>query len=110
MLEVLGVAEEGTGVVGLSPTLDTLVLEDALDARNVLFTDTALNVVGFFTDGVLECPLSSFFKRSSLEASVSEPPLKLTSAELTTSSRTGVWAPLGTLDAVGALWEAMSTS
>lgn len=85
--EVLaGLAVGGTGVVGFSPTLGAPVLEAALDAKKVLFTETDLKVVGFFVDEVRECPLSSFLDASCFEASVSDPPLTLTSAELITSS------------------------
>lgn len=81
-----GVAAEDTGVVGFSPTLGAPVLEVALDAKKVLLTETDLKVAGFFVDEVLEWPLSSFLDASGLEASVSDPPLTLTSVELITSS------------------------
>lgn len=83
---LVGVAAEDTGVVGFSPTLGAPVLEVALDAKKVLFTETDLKVAGFFVDEVLEWPLSSFLDASGLEASVSDPPLTLTSVELITSS------------------------
>lgn len=56
----------------------------ALDARNFLLTDKALNVAGFLT---VE-PVRTWFLSPSLalEASVSDPPLTLASAELTLSS------------------------
>lgn len=78
----VGVVDVGTGVAGFSPILGLLALEVALDARKVLLTETDLKVAGFLVEEVLEWPLSSFF----LDVSVSEPPLMLTSAELTTSS------------------------
>lgn len=37
-------------VAGLSTGLDAAPLGLAFDARNVLFTDTALNVAGFLAD------------------------------------------------------------
>lgn len=83
---LVGVAAEDTGVVGFSPTLGAPVLEAALAAKKVLLTETDLKVAGFFVDEVLEWPLSSFLDASGFEASVSDPPLTLTSAELTTSS------------------------
>lgn len=96
MLDVLeGAVAEGTGVEGLSPTLGTLVLDVALEAKKFLFTETDLKVMGFLTDEVLEWPMSSFLTWLSLEASVSDPPLMLTSAELTTSS-TMSWTNLST--------------
>lgn len=76
---------EDTGVVGFSPTLGLLVLEVALEAKNVLLTETDLKVAGRLADEVRMCPFSSRFAGSCLEASVSEP-LLLTSAEFTTSS------------------------
>lgn len=51
---LLGVMAEDTGVAGFSPTLGAPVLDVALEARKVLFTETDLNVVGFFVDEVLE--------------------------------------------------------
>ena len=68
-------------VGGLSPGFGVVLLGLPLDARNVLFTETALNVAGFFAeDPDRPWPLSA------REASVSDPPLMLTSAELTGSS------------------------
>lgn len=61
-------------------------VEAPLAARKVLLTETALKEVGFLTDDeVRPCPFSSglSFDR---EASVSDPPLMLTSAEFTRSS------------------------
>jgi len=68
----------------LSLDLAAAVEPPALDARKVLLTETALKVVGFLTvDEVLSWPLSSFrgFDESALDASVSDPPLTLTSVE-----------------------------
>lgn len=78
-------AAEDTGVVGFSPTLGTLALEVALEAKNVLLTETDLKVAGRLADEVREWPFSSRFAGSGLEASVSEP-LLLTAVEFTTSS------------------------
>lgn len=86
------VAEPVGGVLdpadGLSVPLDAGFAE-ALAARKVLLTDTALNVAGFLTDeAVRPCPLSPslLFDPSPLDASVSDPPLTLTSVELSWSS------------------------
>lgn len=60
-----------------------------LAARNVLFTDTGLKEVGFLTVEVLRVwPFSSPvpFEVSAFAASVSDPPLTLTSAELSSAS------------------------
>lgn len=74
----------------LSPGLATPGVPAALAARKVLLTETDLNVVGFLAvDDVRTCPLSSpslFFAASTLEVSVSDPPLMLGSAEFTRSS------------------------
>jgi hypothetical protein len=71
-----GVLEPGAG---LSLSFDEAVVAFALAARKVLFTDTALNVAGFFAvELVRPWPLSPSLR----DASVSEPPLTLTSAEL----------------------------
>lgn len=86
------VVDPGGGVLepvaGLSLVLETVLLGLAFDARNVLLTETALNVAGFLAeDAVRPWPLSpSFFAQSVREASVSDPPLTLTSAELSCSS------------------------
>lgn len=96
---VVGVAAEDTGVVGFSPTLGTLVLEVALEAKNVLLTETDLKVAGRLVDEVRTCPFSSRFAESCLEASVSEP-LLLTSAEFTLSS-TMSWTSLSTIVVLG---------
>lgn len=95
VVEVLGGAAEATEVGALSPTLGAFAFDVTLDARKVLLTETDLKVAGFLTEEVLEWPLSSFFEMSGFEASVSEPPLMLTSAELTTSS-TMSWTNLST--------------
>ena len=56
-------------------------------ARKVLLTDTDLKLEGFLTDEERTLPLSSLsFEISVFDASVSDPPLTLTSAELTSSS------------------------
>jgi hypothetical protein len=58
-------------------------------ARNVLFTETGLKLVGFFTaDEVRPWPFSSSLSlnASDFNASLSDPPLMLTSAEFTRSS------------------------
>jgi hypothetical protein len=92
-LDADNVAEPGGGVLelGFSVVLLATVGAAALDARNVLLTETALKVAGFFADeAVRTWPLSlpSFtFDPSALEASVSEPPLTLASVELGCSSR-----------------------
>lgn len=68
-----------------SPNFDGAVPVAPFDARNVLFTVTALKDVGFLTiEAVLTWPLSSTrsFELSPLEASVSEPPLILAAAEV----------------------------
>lgn len=96
---VVGVAAEDTGVVGLSPTLGALVLEVALEAKNVLLTETDLKVAGRLDDDVRTWPFSSRFAESCLEASVSEP-LLLTSAEFTDSS-TMSWTSLSTIAVLG---------
>lgn len=62
----------------------------AFDARKVLLTETALKVVGFFAeDADRPCPLSTSLSldQSVREASVSDPPLKLPSAEFDCSSK-----------------------
>lgn len=63
-----------------------------LDARNVRFTETDLKLWGFFTvEEDRAWPLSAdSLVESVLNASVSEPPLTLTSAELTSSSTMSV--------------------
>lgn len=73
----------------VSPGFDTPGEPAALAARNVLLTDTDLNVVGFLAvDDVRTCPLSPslFLSAPSLDVSVSDPPLMLGSAEFTRSS------------------------
>lgn len=55
VLDVLGrTAAEGTGVVGFSPTFGAFVLEAALEARKVLFTETDLKVAGRLVEEVRE--------------------------------------------------------
>lgn len=81
------VAEPVGGVLepaaGLSLVLDE-TFGFALEARKVLLTETALNVAGFFVEAPARIwPLSPSFAR---DASVSDPPLTLTSAELIWSS------------------------
>lgn len=59
----------------------------ALEAKKVLFTETALKVAGFLAEEfVRPCSLSLSLCRPNREASVSDPPLKLTSAEYDCSS------------------------
>lgn len=75
---------------GLSRDLDVEpAAAGALLPRKVLLTDTDLKVAGFLmADEVLLCALSPSLEAvpSGLDASVSEPPLTLTSAEFTKSS------------------------
>lgn len=62
---------------------------DTLAARKVLLTDTDLNDASFLTlESVRRCPLPSLadFVVSAFDASVSDPPLTLTSAEATLAS------------------------
>lgn len=76
-------------VLGLSLALETVLPGLALDARNVLLTETALNVAGFFAEEPVRPWLLSpslCLVQSVREASVSDPPLTLTSAELIWSS------------------------
>lgn len=85
-------AEPGGGVpvLGFSAGLLAELGAAALEARNVLLTETALKVAGFLAnEAVLAWPLSpSFsFEPSARDASVSEPPLTLASVELAWSSR-----------------------
>lgn len=84
--------DEDAAPMVLSPSLPA-VATAPFAARKVLLTDTDLNDVGFFTaDTVREWPLRSpsFFVESPLDASVSEPPLTLTSVEFTSSSTMSV--------------------
>jgi hypothetical protein len=72
--------------VDLSATFEGALVEAPLAARKVLLTETGLNEAGFLTDEeVRPWPFSSglSFDR---EASLSDPPLMLTSAEFTRSS------------------------
>ena len=86
------VAEPGGGVeleTGLSVGLVEMEPALALDAKKFLLTESALNVAGFLTEeAVRPCDLSSSlaFDPSGREASVSDPPLTLTSAEFSWSS------------------------
>lgn len=77
------------GAAGLlSPGFEAVAPGPAFEARNVLLTDTALNVAGFLTvDDVRAWSLSSpDWDASPLDASVSDPSLTLTSAEVVCSS------------------------
>lgn len=88
-LEEDKVAEPVGGVLelggGLSAVFAEALLAFAFAARKVLLTETALKVAGFLTDEpVRPCPLSPslLLTPSAFDASVSEPPLALASAEL----------------------------
>lgn len=71
-------ADSGLEVIAAAP----------LAARNVLLTETDLKLSGFLTaDELRVLPLSSSLD---LDASVSEPPLTLTSADCTSSSTRSV--------------------
>lgn len=73
-------------VAGLSLGFEGPVAGAPLDARKVLFTDTDLKDVGFLTvEEVRAWPFSSSLSLDR-DASVSDPPLMLTSAEFTRSS------------------------
>lgn len=88
--ETESVADPGGGVlvpvVGFSPALETVLPGAALAAKNVLFTETALNVAGFLAAAEPVRPWllspSLCLAQSEREASVSDPPLTLASAEL----------------------------
>lgn len=72
-------------VFDLSATFVVLIGVAALDARKVLLTETALKVAGFLTDDPVRPWLLSpslSFELSARDASVSDPPLALASAEL----------------------------
>jgi len=72
--------------VGLSADFAAPTAAAPFDARKVLLTDTDLKVVGFLTvEDVRVWPFSSSLSRER-DASVSDPPLMLTSAEFTRSS------------------------
>lgn len=76
-------------VAGFSPSFEGAVGATPFAARKVLFTETGLNEANFLTvDVVRACPLSSptAFEASAFEASVSDPPLTLTSAEMPPAS------------------------
>lgn len=76
------------GAVPLSPSFEGAAAVAPLAARKVLFTETGLKDANFFTvDAERTWPFSSpRFLVSAFEASVSDPPLTLTSAELTIAS------------------------
>jgi len=89
--EAEALALPDAGVEEADPAIESgLEIEDVapLAARNVLLTETDLKLVGFLTAEALRKWLLS----SSLdfEASVSEPPLTLTSADCTSSSTRSV--------------------
>lgn len=76
-------------MAALSPSFEGAAGVAPFAARKVLLTETGLKEVGFFTaDAVRTWPFSSpaVFEVSAFEASVSDPPLTLTSAELTIDS------------------------
>jgi hypothetical protein len=80
-------------VAALSPSFEGVAGVAPFAARKVLLTDTGLNDVGFFTaDAVRTWPFSSpaVFEVSAFDASVSDPPLTLTSVELTNDSTLSV--------------------
>lgn len=86
------VSKEAVPSVGEAPTpgFATPGVLANFAARKVLLTDTDLNVAGFLAnDDVRTCPLSSpslLLTASGRDASVSDPPLLLGSAEFTRSS------------------------
>ena len=72
-----------------SPSLEGTVVPDAFAARNDLLTDTDLNDANFLIlESVRRCPLPSavVLVVSAFEASVSDPPLTLTSVDTTLES------------------------
>jgi hypothetical protein len=76
-------------VAGFSPGFKGEAVVVPLAARNVLFTETGLKEVNFLTVDVERTwPFSSpeFFEVSAFVASVSDPPLTLTSAEMAPAS------------------------
>lgn len=83
-VKAVGAVLEAAGP--LSPTFDGTAAVEAFDAKNVLFTETALKEgTGFLRVEVVRAwpPLSSpIFEASAFVPSVSDPPLTLTSAEL----------------------------
>lgn len=85
----------GPGVEEADPTADSVrevAFAGLLDARKVLLTETALKLLGLAEDEVRTWPLPSanLWDASAFDASVSEPPLTLTSAEFTSSSTISV--------------------
>ncbi len=86
----------GAGVEEADPAADSgreVAPAAPLAAKKVLLTDTALKLFGFAAvEEVRMWPLPSanLWERSALDASVSEPPLTLTSVELTSSSTMSV--------------------
>lgn len=81
--ELVGGVLEPAGC--FSATLAEALLAAAFVARKVLLTETDLNVAGFLTvEPARPCPLSSslLFEPSARDASVSDPPLALASAEV----------------------------
>lgn len=81
-----GVLEPGGG---LSELLAEPLVAEVFAARKVLLTETDLKVAGLLAEEpVRPCPLSSsrFLEPSPREASVSDPPLALASAEFSCSS------------------------
>lgn len=88
-VKVVGAVVETVGP--LSPSFDGVTAVEAFDAKNVLFTETALKEgTGFLTAEVdrIWPPFSSpIFEVSAFVTSVSDPPLTLTSAELLMGSR-----------------------
>lgn len=94
-----GADAPGKGV-GFSLGLGDALGGVAFVVKKVLFTLMALNEAGFLTpDAVRLCPLSPWrsLALSDLAASVSDPPLMLTSAELTSSSTSSVTCLLSML-------------
>jgi len=76
----------GAGAPVLSPALAGVAPVAPFAARNVLFTETALNDMGFLTvEEVRTWPSTADFD---FIASLSDPPLTLTSAEVTATSAT----------------------
>ena len=93
-------------VAALSPSFAGVAGVGPLAARKVLLTATGLKDIGFFTvDAVRTWTLSSpaVFEVSALEASVSDPPLTLTSAELMTDSTFSVSGLTSSFSSLSAL-------
>lgn len=75
---------EGDGLA-LPSDLGVIAPVATFAARKVLFTETALKEIGFLIVEVVRLwlfPSASLFEFSDLAASLSDPPLTLTSAEL----------------------------